>query len=113
MMRGHPGASSGGYEQIDSVLDDARADASPIFPGKHHLDWDLPNRDGKSLNEVRAIREEIDLRVQQLLERARAANSRAGNQIGDLASTKAHPRRSNRASGGSVAAPGALHEHGT
>jgi protein-tyrosine-phosphatase len=50
------------------VLDDARPDACPIFPGKRHLDWDLPNPDRKSWNEVWAIRDEIDSRVQQVLE---------------------------------------------
>jgi arsenate reductase len=39
-----------------------------IFPGKRHLDWDLPNPDRKSWNEVWAIRDEIDSRVQQVLE---------------------------------------------
>jgi len=50
------------------LLDDARAHACPIFPRKRHLDWDLPNPDGKSLNEVWAIRDEVDSRVQQLVE---------------------------------------------
>ena len=60
------------------MLDETRADACPIFPGKRHLDWDPPNPDGKSVNEVRAIRDEIDSRVQQLLEELVSARRYSG-----------------------------------
>ena len=42
-------------------------DACPIYPGKRYLDWELTDPAGKSLPEVRAIRDEIDNRVQTLL----------------------------------------------
>jgi arsenate reductase (thioredoxin) len=42
-------------------------DACPIYPGKRYLDWELTDPAGKSLHEVRAIRDEIDSRVQALL----------------------------------------------
>jgi arsenate reductase (thioredoxin) len=42
-------------------------DACPIYPGKRYLDWDVPDPAGKSVNEVRLIRNQIDARVQVLL----------------------------------------------
>jgi arsenate reductase len=42
-------------------------DACPIYPGKRYVDWELADPAGKSLNDVRAIRDEIDGRVRALL----------------------------------------------
>lgn len=52
----------------DVVVTMGCGDACPIFPGKRYLDWELPDPEGKSVDEVRAIRDEIDSRVTQLLE---------------------------------------------
>jgi arsenate reductase (thioredoxin) len=43
-------------------------DACSIYPGKRYLDWDLPDPAGKSVDDVRPIRDEIDRRVRALLE---------------------------------------------
>ena len=51
----------------DVVITMGCGDACPIFPGKRYLDWDLEDPSGKSLEEVRPIRDEIDRRVQELL----------------------------------------------
>jgi arsenate reductase len=42
-------------------------DACPVYPGKRYLDWELPDPAGRDLETVRAIRDEIDARVQALL----------------------------------------------
>ena len=42
-------------------------DACTIYPGKRYLNWELPDPAGKTLEEVRPIRDEIDHRVRQLL----------------------------------------------
>lgn len=42
-------------------------DACPVYPGKRHLDWDLTDPAGLALEEVRAIRDDIDRRVRDLL----------------------------------------------
>ena len=42
-------------------------DASPVFPGKRYLVWELPDPAGKGVEEVRAIRDQIDDRVKALL----------------------------------------------
>jgi arsenate reductase (thioredoxin) len=59
----------------DEVVRDAHVvitmgcgDACPVFPGIRYEDWELADPSGKPLEEVRAIRDEIDGRVRTLLE---------------------------------------------
>ena len=52
--------------QADVVVTMGCGDACPIFPGKRYLDWDLPDPAGKSLQEVRVIRETIATLVKGL-----------------------------------------------
>jgi arsenate reductase len=54
-------------EGSDVVVTMGCGDACPVFPGKRYLDWDLDDPAGRSVDEVRAIRDEIDLRVRGLL----------------------------------------------
>jgi arsenate reductase (thioredoxin) len=54
-------------EQADIVITMGCGDACPYIPGKRYIDWDLPDPKGRSLDEVRATREEIAQRVQELL----------------------------------------------
>ncbi|HEY2696617.1 MAG TPA: arsenate reductase ArsC [Pseudonocardiaceae bacterium] len=42
-------------------------DACPIYPGKRYLDWELDDPAGKTVEQVRPIRDEIDRRVTALL----------------------------------------------
>ena len=53
--------------EADVVVTMGCGDACPIFPGKRYLDWDLRDPGGRDLETVRAIRDEIDARVQALL----------------------------------------------
>ena len=39
----------------------------PIYPGKRYEDWDLEDPQGKDLQAVRRIRDEIDIRVRALV----------------------------------------------
>ncbi len=43
-------------------------DECPFIPGKRYLDWELTDPAGRSLAEVRAIRDEIEQRVLTLIE---------------------------------------------
>lgn len=52
----------------DVVITMGCGDACPVFPGKRYLDWDLPDPAGKSVDEVRPIRDEIEARVRGLIE---------------------------------------------
>jgi len=51
----------------DVVITMGCGDACPIYPGKRYLDWELEDPAGKPVEEVRAIRDEIDRRVRALL----------------------------------------------
>jgi protein-tyrosine-phosphatase len=51
----------------DVVVTMGCGDACPIFPGKRYEDWELEDPDGKDLETVRRIRDEIDARVQDLI----------------------------------------------
>jgi arsenate reductase (thioredoxin) len=42
-------------------------DACPVVPGKRYLNWHLPDPKGRPLDEVRAIREDIARRVDELV----------------------------------------------
>src|ERR1700686_5874121 len=53
-------------EWADVVVTMGCADECPYIPGKKYIDWDLTDPDGKSLGEVRAIRDDIGNRVTQL-----------------------------------------------
>jgi protein-tyrosine-phosphatase len=52
----------------DAVITMGCGDACPIYPGKRYLDWEIDDPAGKSLDEVRRIRDEIDSRVHVLLD---------------------------------------------
>lgn len=54
-------------EVADVVVTMGCGDACPVFPGKRCLDWQLPDPAGRGVDEVRAIRDQIDLRVRELL----------------------------------------------
>jgi arsenate reductase (thioredoxin) len=55
-------------EGADVVVTMGCGDACPVFPGKRYLDWDLPDPSGKPVEEIRPIRDEIDVLVRGLLE---------------------------------------------
>ena len=42
-------------------------DACPVVPGKRYVSWQLPDPKGRTLDEVRAIRDDIEARVGELL----------------------------------------------
>ena len=42
-------------------------DACPVYPGKRYLDWEFDDPAGKSVEEIRPIRDEIERRVRSLL----------------------------------------------
>jgi arsenate reductase (thioredoxin) len=54
----------------DIVVTMGCGDECPYIPGKRYIDWDLTDPAGRSLEEVRAIRDDIDSRVKQLADGA-------------------------------------------
>jgi protein-tyrosine-phosphatase len=51
----------------DVVITMGCGDACPIFPGKRYEDWQLTDPAGKSPDDVRPVRDEIERRVRKLL----------------------------------------------
>ena len=51
----------------DAVVTMGCGDACPIFPGKRYEDWELDDPEGKGVDAVRPIRDEIGERVRKLL----------------------------------------------
>ena len=54
--------------RADVVVTMGCGDECPYVPGARYLDWDLPDPQGRSLEEVRAIRDEIAERVRGLVD---------------------------------------------
>src|SRR6478609_7498589 len=55
-------------EQADVVVTMGCGDECPYIPGKRYIDWDLPDPKGRPIDEVRATRDDIARRVEELLE---------------------------------------------
>jgi arsenate reductase (thioredoxin) len=53
-------------EWADIVITMGCGDQCPFLPGKRYIDWDLPDPNGRPVHEVRAIRDEIARRVENL-----------------------------------------------
>jgi len=51
----------------DVVIAMGCGDDCPVYPGKRYVDWELDDPAGKTLEQVRPIRDEIDRRVRELL----------------------------------------------
>ena len=57
---------AGDVEWADVVVTMGCGDACPFIPGKRYVDWDLADPAGAPLEEVRAIRDQIDQLVSEL-----------------------------------------------
>jgi protein-tyrosine-phosphatase len=54
---------------VDVVVTMGCGDTCPVLPGQRYEDWDLDDPKGKSLADIRPIRDEIGRRVEDLLDR--------------------------------------------
>ena len=61
--------------EADVIVTMGCGDACPVYPGKRYLDWELTDPAGRSVEEVRVIRDEIQTRVNDLARELLAANS--------------------------------------
>ena len=52
----------------DVVVTMGCGDECPYFPGKRYLDWDLPDPKGQDVDSVRVTRDDIEVRVRELIE---------------------------------------------
>src|ERR1700733_2853529 len=53
-------------ERPDVVVTMGYGDECPYIPGKRYVDWELPDPAGRPIGEVRATRDEIRCRVEEL-----------------------------------------------
>ncbi|MBN9096647.1 MAG: arsenate reductase ArsC [Pseudonocardia sp.] len=63
-------------QAADVVITMGCGDACPVFPGKRYLDWQLTDPAGRTVEEIRPIRDDIDTRVRGLLAELTGAVSR-------------------------------------
>jgi protein-tyrosine-phosphatase len=61
-------------EAADVVITMGCGDACPIFPGKRYLDWDLTDPAGKTAADIRPIRDDVNRRVQALIDELTPTN---------------------------------------
>jgi arsenate reductase len=54
-------------QQADILVTMGCGDECPYFPGKRYIDWDFPDPKDQPLDQVRAIRDDISQRVNQLV----------------------------------------------
>jgi len=52
----------------DVIVTMGCGDTCPVYLGKRYLDWELTDPAGRPAEEVRLIRDEIDIRVRRLLD---------------------------------------------
>ena len=76
-----PAALTGAaVRRADVVVTMGCGDACPVYPGRRYEDWALEDPAGRSLEEVRPIRDEIEARVRRLVRELLPGD--AGNESG-------------------------------
>lgn len=51
----------------DVVVTMGCGDACPVYPGKRYIDWEVEDPSGKTIEEVRSIRDDLEQRIRNLL----------------------------------------------
>jgi protein-tyrosine-phosphatase len=67
--------TDGMLHQTDVVVTMGCGDACPVVPGVRYEDWPLDDPAGQSIDSVRPIRDEIERRVRDLLDRLEVTGS--------------------------------------
>ncbi len=63
-------------EDVDVVIMMGCGDSCPVLAGRRYEDWVLPDPAGQALDAIRPIRDEIERRVRNLLERLEIETTR-------------------------------------
>ena len=56
---------------FDYVITMGCGDECPFIPARHHLDWDIPDPKGGTLETFRQTRDTIEIKVRDLIQRVR------------------------------------------
>jgi protein-tyrosine-phosphatase len=59
--------TSEAVEAADVVITMGCGDACPVFPGRRYLDWELADPAGRTVEQIRPLRDDIDARVRALV----------------------------------------------
>lgn len=51
----------------DFVITMGCGDACPVYPGRRYMDWAIPDPEGMSLEQLRVVRDDIEVRVTRLV----------------------------------------------
>jgi arsenate reductase len=78
-------------QAADVVVTLGCGDACALYPFKKYQDWAIPDPSGEPIERVRAIRDEIQGRVQDLLEELRAREQAERNALHRLADQLGRP----------------------
>jgi len=57
-----------GLQAADAIITMGCGDECPYYPGKRYEDWELSDPKGRTLEDVRQIRDDIERRVLELIE---------------------------------------------
>lgn len=68
-------------EWADVVVTMGCGDACPLIPGKRYVDWDLRDPKGLPIEEVRAIRDDIRRRIEELVAELDETTSPGGTSM--------------------------------
>ncbi len=60
--------SEAAVERSDVVITMGCGDTCPVYPGVRYLDWELDDPAGKTVEDIRPIRDEIARRVHDLVD---------------------------------------------
>ena len=68
-------------EWAEVVVTMGCGDACPVLPGKRYVDWNVPDPSGRPVEEVRALRDDIQRRLEALANRfTRARPHQSGGE---------------------------------
>lgn len=70
-------------KEADVVVTMGCGEACPVYPGKRYLDWDVSDPAGRSVEEVRSIRDEVDRRVRGLLADLEGSEARSADRASE------------------------------
>jgi arsenate reductase len=59
------------YKGFDYVITMGCGDVCPFVPAKQRIEWDIPDPKGRSIEEFRVVRDEIEERVKELFKRVK------------------------------------------
>jgi protein-tyrosine-phosphatase len=76
----------------DVVISMGCGDACPVYPGKRYLDWELTDPAGRTAEEIRPIRDEIDARVRALVTELTAPATEAAVRVTGSTGSPCRPR---------------------